>query len=65
MTSTIRPSQISAAISRRQATEAATDAERIRAALALHQSNNKRKPCCVECGLPYPCRTARILKGDQ
>ena len=64
MTSTIRPSQISAAISRRQATEAATDAERIRAALALHQSNNKRKPRCIEDDHAWPCRTARILKGE-
>jgi hypothetical protein len=65
MTMPIRPAAVAAHVARRQATEAATDAERLRATAALHVSDGARRPKCTECETRYPCRTARILKGEQ
>lgn len=27
--------------------------------------NSRRRPKCTECDQPWPCRTSRILRGDQ
>lgn len=57
----VRPSDLAV----HRATTAATAAERNRAAAALHQPNSRRRPKCTECDQPWPCRTTRILRGDQ
>jgi hypothetical protein len=48
-----------------RATTAATATERNRAAAALHTPNDKRRTKCTECGHPWPCRTARVLRGER
>lgn len=59
----VRPSDLAV----HRAATAATAAERNRAALALHtpRPNGRRRTKCTECDQPWPCSTARILRGDQ
>ena len=68
MTAPMRPSVVAAHVDRTRTTVAATDAERIRAAVALHRPKYRTIRSsladCTECGHPYPCRTVRILDPE-
>ncbi len=64
MTAPLRPGVVAHHVARQQAASQATADAVLAAVTALHHPVGRRKPRCAECDQSFPCRTARIVKGE-